>query len=84
MDEPRITVDALQDRVVGLRRRAMDANKALIGELSGLWREVNLLRPDDQRAQELREMLAADIARLEKLDLEFDTEWLAQDKRERR
>ncbi|MGC3992809.1 MAG: hypothetical protein QM779_01545 [Propionicimonas sp.] len=81
MDETDSGVERLRDQVVQVRVRAIAANRALIVELTGLWRELNELADGDPDARILREEVAADIARLEKVDLAFDTEWLAEAKR---
>ncbi len=81
MDEPTDRVAELKDHAAQVRVRAIAANKALIAELAGVWNEFNELaatRPDVRRTCDL---VAGDIARLEKLDLAFDTEWLSEAKR---
>ncbi len=81
MDEPRVS--ELREQASQVRIRAIDANRALIDELSGIWRELNEFasgRPDVRR---LADQISGDIARLEKLDLAFDTEWIAEVRRER-
>lgn len=81
MDEPDGRVDELREQAAQVRVRAIDANKVLIGELTAIWRELNELAPGRPEVRKLREQVAADIARLEKLDLVFDTEWLAEARR---
>ena len=81
MDATADRVAELREQASQLRVRAIEANQSLIAELETLWHELNSLaagRPDVRRTCEL---VAADIARLEKLDLAFDTEWLAEAKR---
>jgi hypothetical protein len=83
MDEPTGRVEELSEQAAQVRVRAIEANRALITELSGVWNELNGLadgRPDVRRTCD---QIAGDIARLEKLDLAFDTEWLAEAKRTR-
>ncbi len=83
MDEPSGRVDELREQAVQLRVRAIEANKVLIGELAEIWRELNELAAGRSEVRKLCEQIAADIARLEKLDLVFDTEWLAETKHRR-
>lgn len=64
-----------------VRVRAIEANKALIAELSEIWNELNQLAAGQPEVRKACEQIAGDIARLEKLDLAFDTEWLAEAKR---
>ena len=83
MDEPNSRVEELTAQAVQLRVDAIEANRALITQLRALWHELNghaSGRPDVRRTCD---EVAADIARLEKLDLAFDTEWLAEAKRAR-
>lgn len=66
-----------------VRVRVMEANTGVIAELTGIWQELNELaagRPDVRRTCT---QIADDIARLQKLDLALDTEWLAEAKRAR-
>lgn len=81
MDEPNDRVEELREQAAQVRVRAIDANKILIGELTAIWRELNELAAGRPEIRKLREQVAADIARLEKLDLVFDTEWLAEARR---
>ena len=81
MDESSDRVAELIGRATQVRVRAIAANKALIEELTGVWDELNELasgRPDVRRTCT---QIADDIARLQKLNLAFDTEWLAEAKR---
>lgn len=84
MDEPAARLGALQQRIVDARLRAIEANKALIAELGAVWRELSDLSAGYDDARPLCDEVSADIARLEKLDLTLDTEWLADAKRARR
>jgi hypothetical protein len=84
MEDPAAQLGQLQGRIVQARLRAIDANKALIADLEGIWRELSVLSVDYEDARPLCEEVSADIARLEKLDLALDTEWLADAKRARR
>ncbi|MFT4110636.1 hypothetical protein [Propionicimonas sp.] len=81
MDEEGGDVGQLREQVAQVRVRAIETNRALIVELTGLWRELNQRDDGSEDARQLREEVAADIARLEKLDLAFDTEWLAEARR---
>lgn len=83
MDEPNARVEELTEQAVQLRVDAIEANRALIARMQAVWHELNEFasgRPDVRRTCD---EVAADIARLEKLDLAFDTEWLADAKRAR-
>ena len=84
MDEPAAQLGALQQRIVDARLRAIEANKTLIAELEAIWRELSDLSSGYDDARPLCDEVSADIARLEKLDLTLDTEWLADAKRARR
>lgn len=84
MEEPAARLGELQDRVAQARQRAVEANRELIVQFEGLWRELSELSKDFEDARPLTEEVSGDIARLEKLDLAFDTEWLADAKRARR
>jgi len=84
MEDPAAQLGELQGRIVQARLRAIDANKALIADLEGIWRELSALSADYEDARPLCDEVSADIARLEKLDLTLDTEWLADAKRARR
>jgi hypothetical protein len=84
MDESSGRVDELREQAVQVRVRAIEANKGLIAELVDIWHELNELATSRPDVRKLCEQIAADIARLEKLDLAFDTEWLAEAKRARR
>jgi hypothetical protein len=81
MDEPSDRVDELRAHVTQLRVRAIEANKGLIAELAEVWRQLNELAPGRPEVRRIAERVAGDIARLEKLDLALDTEWLAEAKR---
>ena len=81
MDEPSGRIAELKEQAVQARVRAIEANKALIAELVGIWNELNDLAGGQPEVRRTCELVAADIARLEKLDLAFDTEWLAEAKR---
>lgn len=81
MDEPNGRVDELREQAGQLRVRAIEANKTLIAELADIWHELNELAAGRPDVRKTCEQIAADIARLEKLDLAFDTEWLAETKR---
>jgi hypothetical protein len=84
MEEPAAQLGELQQRIIAARVRAIKANKALIGELETIWRELSDLSTGYEDARPLCEEVSADIARLEKLDITLDTEWLADSKRSRR
>lgn len=83
MDEPNDRVAELREQASQVRVRAIETNKALIEELAGVWRELNALAPGRTEVRRVCDQIAGDIARLEKLDLAFDTEWLAEAKRAR-
>ncbi len=83
MDETRDRVTELREQAGDLRVRAIEANKDLIEELTAVWNELNGLVAGRPEVRKLCEQVAGDIARLEKLDLAFDTEWLAEAKRAR-
>lgn len=77
MDETRDRVAELREQAGNLRVRAIEANNELIAELTGVWNELNALANGRPDVRKLCEQVAGDIARLEKLDLAFETEWLA-------
>lgn len=81
MDEPSDPVAVLTEQASLLRLRAIEANQQLVAELEEIWRELNQLAAHRPEARKACELIAADIARLEKLDLAFDTERLAEAKR---
>lgn len=83
MEEPAARLGELQGRVVSARLRAIDANRALLAELRELWRELGDLSDGFDDARPLCTEVSDDIAKLEKLDLALDTEWLADAKRAR-
>ncbi|HEY3339450.1 MAG TPA: hypothetical protein VGK18_13180 [Propionicimonas sp.] len=83
MDETRDRVAELREQAGTIRVRAIEANKGLIAELTAVWKELNALAGGRPEVRKLCEHVAGDIARLEKLDLAFDTEWLAEAKRAR-
>jgi len=83
MDETKDRVAELREQAGSLRVRAIEANKGLIAELTAVWNELNGLADGRPEVRKACEHVAADIARLEKLDLAFDTEWLAEAKRAR-
>lgn len=66
-----------------MRVRAIEVNKGLIAELSRIWQELNELAAGRPEVRKICNEIASDIARLEKVDLAFDTEWLAEVKRAR-
>lgn len=74
-------VDELRKQAVEVRVRAIESHKELIAELVEIWRELKDLADGRPEARKACEQVAADIARLEKVDLAFDTEWLAEAKR---
>ncbi len=82
MDEPS-RVSELREQASAVRVRAIDSNRVLIEELSAIWRELNELAPGRPEVRRLCDQVSGDIARLEKLDLAFDTEWVAEIKRAR-
>lgn len=83
MDEPIDRVEELRKIATQVRVRAIEADKAVIAELAAIWRELNELAAGRPDVRTLCDQIAGDIARLEKLDLAFDTEWLAEAKRAR-
>jgi hypothetical protein len=83
MDEPSDRVAELREQATQVRVRAIDANRKLIDELAGVWRELNELAAGQPDVRRLCDEISGDIARLEKLDLAFDTEWIAEVKRTR-
>ena len=83
MDEPNDRIEELRAQAAQLRVGAIDANRVMIAELRVIWHELNELAPGSSDVRQIRDHVAADIARLEKLDLAFDTEWLAEAKRAR-
>jgi hypothetical protein len=83
MDETRDRVAELREQAGNIRVRAIEANRGLIAELTAVWKELNGLADGRPEVRKVRERVAGDIARLEKLDLAFDTEWLAEAKRAR-
>ena len=80
MDEPSSRVDELREQATLVRVRAIETNRGLIEELSGIWHELNGLAAGQPEVRRTCEQIAADIARLEKLDLALDTEWAAEAK----
>jgi hypothetical protein len=80
MDEPSDRFDELRAQAIGVRVRAIEGNRALIAELQGIWRELNAIAAGNPDARRTCEHVAADIARLEKVDLALDTAWLADEK----
>lgn len=74
-------IEELREQASSVRIRAIDANKILIEELSAVWRELNELANGRPEVRRLCDEVSGDIARLEKLDLAFDTEWAAEVKR---
>jgi hypothetical protein len=83
MDETRDRVAELREQAGNIRVRAIEANRGLIAELAAVWNELNGLAAGRPEVRKFCERVAGDIARLEKLDLAFDTEWLAEAKRAR-
>lgn len=83
MDEPRDRFEELLTKAGNIRVEAIEANKTLIAQLTDVWNELNALAAGLPEARKLREQVAGDIARLEKLDLTFETEWLAEARRVR-
>jgi hypothetical protein len=83
MDEPSGRVEELREQATQVRVRAIEANKSLIADLAGIWQELNELATGRPEVRKICKQIAGDIARLEKLDLAFDTEWLAEAKRAR-
>jgi hypothetical protein len=84
MDEPTDGVAELRERVIEVRARVIESHRGLIAELNGLWHELNELAAGRPEVRRLGDEVAADIARLEKVDLALDTEWLADAKRAHR
>ena len=83
MDESSGRIEELREQAAQVRVRAIEANKVLVAELAGIWHELNELAPGRPHVRKICEQIASDIARLEKLHLAFDTEWLAEAKRAR-
>ncbi len=83
MDEPSDRIGELREQATQVRVRAIEANKVLIAELSRIWQELNELAAGRPEVRKICTQIAGDIARLEKVDLAFDTEWLAEAKRAR-
>ncbi len=83
MDEPDARVDQLTAQAAQLRIRAIEANQAVIEELQVVWHELNECCGGRTEVRRTCDRIAADIARLEKLDLALDTEWLADARRAR-
>ena len=83
MDEPTDRVAELREEASRLRVRAIEGNQALIDELSAIWHELNGLAAGRPEVRRTCDRIAADIARLEKLDLTLDAEWLAEAKQTR-
>lgn len=83
MDEPNGRVEELKAQAAQLRVGAIEANRSLIAELQGVWHELNELAAGQPDVRRICDHIAADIARLEKLDLALDTEWLAEAKHAR-
>ncbi|MCC6496843.1 MAG: hypothetical protein IT193_11385 [Propionibacteriaceae bacterium] len=83
MDEPSDRIGELREQATQVRVRAIEANKVLIAELSRIWQELNELATGRPDVRKICTQIAGDIARLEKVDLAFDTEWLAEAKRAR-
>jgi len=81
MDQPTDRVAELREQVIDVRARAIQTHRGLITELSGIWNELNDLAAGRPEVRRLCDQVAGDIARLEKLDLALDTEWLAEAKR---
>ncbi len=83
MEEARDRFAELREQAGNIRVEAIEANQALIAKLTEVWNELNGLAAGLPEARKLREQIAGDIARLEKLDLAFETEWLAEARRAR-
>jgi hypothetical protein len=80
MDEPSDRIAQLREQAAQVRVRAIESNQLLIDELAGIWHELNDLAAGRPEVRKVCDRIAGDIARLEKLDLAFDTEWLAEAK----
>jgi hypothetical protein len=78
MDEPNGRIAELRGQAAQVRVRAIESNKLLIEELAGIWHELNELAAGRPEVRRTCDRIAGDIARLEKLDLAFDAEWLAE------
>lgn len=83
MDDLNPRVEELRNQAAQVRIRAIETNEALIAELTGIWTELNELAGTRTELRKVCERIAGDIARLERLDLAFDTEWLEEAKRAR-
>jgi len=84
MDQPTDGIAELRERVSEVRSRVIETHRGLIAELSGIWHELNERAAGRPEVRRLCDQVAADIARLEKVDLALDTEWLADAKRAHR
>lgn len=78
MDEAENRSQELREQAAALRLRTLEANRAVIEELSAIWQELNGLTKAEPGLRRACERIARDIALLEKLDLAFDTEWLEE------
>ena len=83
MYEPSDRVGELKTQAADARVRVIESNKLVIAELSRIWHDLNEAAASQAEVRKVCEHVAADIARLEKLNLAFDTEWLAEAKRVR-
>lgn len=75
-------VAELERAAAQVRVRSLEFNRGLVEELTGIWNELNTHATDNPEVRDICDIVAGDIAQLEKLDLAFDTEWLAQSKRD--
>lgn len=76
MDESGRRVDELRTAAEQAWGRAIEVNLDLIREFEGIWRDLNALAAGQPDVRALCDRIAADIARLEKVNLAFDTDWL--------
>lgn len=82
MEQVENRVAELEQAAARVRVRALEFNRGLIDELTGIWNELNTYAGQNPDLREVCDVVAGDIAHLEKLDVTFDTEWLAQSKRD--
>ncbi|MFV0429723.1 MAG: hypothetical protein ACK5KO_09905 [Arachnia sp.] len=77
-DDGDTRVAELRHQAHQLRILTIEQTKALAGKLGEVWHELNEFVTDRPELRHDCDLIAADIARLEKLDIVLDTEWLAE------
>ncbi len=82
MEDVESVIARLERQADEIRIRAIETNKALVAEMSQLWHELNEHAEGRPEVRHKADLVAADIARLEKLDFELDNAWLAESQRE--